>query len=473
MKKAYLFSLLALLGTAFAEQITILGINDMHANIDGVPRLTTCVRQEREKAPHLLLLSAGDNRTGNPYVDCGDHPGAEMIKLMNHIGFDLSALGNHEFDAGSAALAYYIDAADFDFVSANVFPSDKHGIQLKPYKIFERNGVRIGVLGLLQVDATGRPDAHPDMCKGIGFLNPLEVATQFRYLRSQCDILILLTHLGYETDIELARIFPEADAIIGGHSHTKVENGHVENGVLITQTQNKLKYLTRLTLEVENGKVVSKKAELLPLGSYAADAETAAKVEQIKAQPFFKRVLTAVKRDIPRRESLGCMMADSIRSCASTDIAIVNMGGVRLDNFAAGPLSVADVYSLDPFGNDIVRMTVTGQELIRVLENITINDDHGAPCVSGMRYKAIYPCANGMHITEATLEDGTPIQPDARYTLAINSYLCATTKDMPADPGESLHTDGAACMINFLETRKEIDYADISRVVTTKESNNQ
>jgi len=470
MKKTAFISLLAMLGTVFAEQVTILGINDMHANIDGVARLTTCVKQERAKAPQLLLFSAGDNRTGSPYVDCGDHPGIAMIQLMNHIGFDLSALGNHEFDSGPAALAYCINAADFDFVSANVFPTDQHGIDLKPYKIFERNGVRIGVLGLLQVDTTGRPDAHPDMCKGIGFLDPLKVAEHYKYLRSQCDVLILLTHLGFETDIELARRFPEADAIIGGHSHTKVENGHLENGVLITQTQNKFKYLTRLTLEVENGKVVSKKAELLPLGAYEADTETTAMVEQIKAQPFFKRVLTTVKRDIPRRESLGCMMADAIRSCVGTEIAIVNMGNVRLDSFPAGPLTVADVYSLDPFGNDTIRMTVTGAELIRVLENITQNDDHGAPCVSGMSYKAVWPKgADRMRVTSACLPDGTPINPEARYTLAINSYLCATTEAMPADPGVSAKIDGATSMIRAFEAMSEIDYADISRVETSKE----
>lgn len=470
MKKSILLSLVGLLSSAFAEQVTVLGINDMHANIDSVPRLTTCVQQERAKAPQLLLLSAGDNRTGSPYVDCGDHPGASMIKLMNHIGFDLSALGNHEFDGGPAALAHCINTANFEFVSANVFPTDSHGIQIKPYKIFERDGVRIGVVGLLQVDANGRPDAHPDQCKGIGFLNPLEVAPYFRYLRSQCDVLILLTHLGFETDIELARIFPEADAIIGGHSHTRVENGHVENGVLITQTQNKLKYITRLTFEVEDGKVLSKKAELLPLGNYEADAATAAMVEQIKAQPFFKRVLSTVKSDINSRESLGCMMADAIRNCVGTDIAVVNMGNVRLDSFPAGPITVADVYSLDPFGNDTIRMTVTGEELLRVLENITQNDDHGAPCVSGMSYKATWPKgADRMRITSACLADGTPIQPEARYTLAINSYLCATTEAMPADPGVSAHTDGAACMIKYLETQQEIDYAGVSRVEATKE----
>jgi 5'-nucleotidase len=146
------------------------------------------------------------------------------------------------------------------------------------------------------------------------------------------------------------------------------------------------------------------------------------------------------------------------------------MGNVRLDSFAAGPLTVADVYSLDPFGNDTICMTVTGAELIRVLENITQNDDHGAPCVSGMCYKSVWPAgADRMRITSASLEDGTPINPEGRYTLAINSYLCATTEAMPADPGESAHIDGATSMIKVLETMPEIDYADVSRVEMTKE----
>ena len=115
-------------------------------------------------------------------------------------------------------------------------------------------------------------------------------------------------------------------------------------------------------------------------------------------------------------------------------------------------------------------MTVTGEELLRVLENITQNDDHGAPCVSGMSYKATWPKgADRMRITSACLADGTPIKPEARYTLAINSYLCATTEAMPADPGVSAHTDGAACMIKYLETQQEIDYAGVSRVEATKE----
>lgn len=447
----------------------MLGINDMHAEIDYLPKLANCLKTEREKAPNLLLLAAGDNRTGNPYVDNGSRPGIPMINLMNQLGFNASTLGNHEFDSGPASLRENIDTAEFPFICANFFAKDSLGINTKPYVIFERDGVKIGVLGLIQIGETGIPDAHPDQCKEVSFADPLQIAQAYKFLREQCDVLILLTHLGFEDDVRLAKMFPEADAIIGGHTHTRVENGHIENGVLITQAENKVKYLTRLTFDVEDGKVQSKKAELIPLRSLEDDAAMAALVEQTKASPFFQRQLTTVAKDITRRESLGCMMADAIRQETGTDIGIINIGGVRLDTFPAGPLVVADVYRLDPFGNDLVRMVVTGQELIELLQRIPATDHHGAPCVSGMKYKAIKPEAElkPMVITEACLEDGTPIAPDKKYSLVINSYLCSTVTPKPADPGTSLHTDGAACMIRFLEKETEIDYSDVTRVQVT------
>ncbi|MBO5684895.1 MAG: bifunctional metallophosphatase/5'-nucleotidase [Akkermansia sp.] len=469
MKKSVFLSLLIMLGSAFAEQVTILGVNDMHANIDGMPQLATCVKQERLNNPGLLLMAAGDSRTGNPYVDNGNRPGIPMVTLMNHVGFDLSTFGNHEFDSGTAALRDYVNTAEFDFVCANIFTTDTQGINVKPYKIFERNGVRIGVLGLVQVGETGIPDAHPDKCKGLQFASPFDTAACYKHLRSFCDVLIVLTHLGFEDDVKLAQMFPEADAIIGGHSHTRVEKEHLVNGVLITQSENKLKFVTRLTFDVENGKVISKKSELLPLTDLPDDAATEELVEKTKSLPFFKRQLTTVKRKITRRESLGCMMADAISNRAVTDIAIVNLGGVRLDDFPAGPLTVADVYRLDPFGNAIIRATLTGKELIALIESIPQADHYGAPCVSGMTYKCVKPSAElkPMRVTEAKLADGTPINPEARYTVAYNSYIASVAPAKPADAGIAIDSDGAECLIRFLEKKKEVDYEDTSRVDVT------
>ena len=457
MKKTSFFSLLAMLGTAFAEQVTILGVNDMHANIDGMPQLATFVKQERQNTPGLLLMAAGDSRTGNPYVDNGNRPGVPMVTLMNHVGFDLSTFGNHEFDSGAAALRDYINSAEFDFVCANIFTTDTQGIEVKPYKIFERNGVRIGVLGLVQVGENGLPDAHPDKCKGLQFASPFDTAACYKHLRAYCDVLIVLTHLGFE------------DAIIGGHSHTRVEKEHIINGVLITQAENKLKFVTRLTFDVENGKVVSKKAELLPLADLPADAATVDLVEKTKSLPFFKRQLTTVKREITSRESLGCMMADAISVRAVTDIAIVNLGGVRLEDFPAGPLTVADVYRLDPFGNAIIRATLTGKELIALIESIPQADHYGAPCVAGMTYKCEKPSAElkPMRVTEAKLADGTPIDPEARYTVAYNSYIASVAPAKPADAGIAIDSDGAECLIRFLEKKAEGDNEGVSRVDVT------
>lgn len=469
MKKHLIISLLAMAGTALAEQVTILGLNDMHANIDGLPQLATFLKEQRATTPDALLLSAGDNRTGSPYVDAIDQPGLPMIQLMNKLGFSISTLGNHEFDSGPELMNTCIQAAEFPFVCANIRRADGAPLPVKPYHFFERNGVRICVLGLLQIGSNGLPDAHPDQVKEFIFDDPLKVVRNYAHLREQYDVLILLTHLGFEDDVKLAEIFPEADVIIGGHTHTRVEKETLVNGVLVTQAENKLKYITRVVLDVEDGKVQSRKHELLPLRDLPAEPEMAAAVAEAKNNPAMVRQLTTVTREITRRESLGCMMADAVREAAGTDIAIVNIGNVRLDNFPAGPIRVEDCYRLDPFGNKTVVLKVSGRELISFMNAVPVADHHGAPCVSGMRYEATKPAAElqAMEITAAWLEDGTPIDPDATYTMATNTYLLSTVPALPADPGQVLEVDGATSMIKYLETRESIDYDDVSRVKVT------
>ncbi len=469
--KLPLITLLAMAGSVFAEQVNILGINDMHANIDDLPKLATFLETERAADPDVLLLSAGDNRTGNPYVDNGEQPGVPMIRLMNMLGFDLSTLGNHEFDSGLVGLRSTLDSANFNFVCANVHADGGAGLNLKPYHIFERDGVRIGVIGLVQIGSNGLPDVHPDNGKGLKFCDPFKVVRDYAYLRETCDVLILLTHLGFEDDLKLAELFPEADAIIGGHTHTRVEKEVCENGVLVTQAENKVKYITRLSFEVEGGKVLSKKTELVPLAGYAKHAEIQKAVEGIKASPYMQRRLGSIKPAITRRESLGCLMADALRAYAGTDVAIVNYGNVRLDAFPEGDFTVADCYRLDPFCNQTVVFKATGKELVSFLNSIPASDHHGAPCVSGIRYKAVKPAAElqPMRITEITLPDGTPIDPDAVYTVATNSYLMSTVSPQPADPGVAHDMDGARAIMLYMEGKEAVDYSDASNIEVTVE----
>ena len=328
--KKLIVVLLCLLGIVYAEQVTVLAINDMHANIDRLPQLATFVKQERAEHPELLLLSAGDNRTGNPYVDTGDVPGLQMIQLMNKLGFNASAYGNHEFDSGLEALRLCTEAAAFPFVCANVQGKDGEDLPVVPYCFFERHGVRIGVMGLVETSKDGTPDVHPDRVTQLVFEHPFNVVRQYAFLREQCDVLMLLTHIGFGNDVKLAALFPEADAIIGGHTHTRLENGHVEHGVLIVQAERDVKYITRLSFDVEDGKVRSKKAELVSLSGYSADAEMQKAVEDVKNNPYMQRCIAHIQRDIPSRDSLGCLMADAQRAAEKGYGHLPNCASYRL-----------------------------------------------------------------------------------------------------------------------------------------------
>ena len=452
-----------------AETITVLGINDMHAALDNMPRLATAVKRERAKDPDALLLSAGDNRTGNPYSDMAPHTGWPMVALMNRMGFNLSALGNHSFDNGMDALRHLVDHAEFRVVCANARAADQARIHTRPYVVFERKGVAIGVLGLLQIGSNGLPDTLPEKTAGFTFRDPFEVAREYKWLRERCDVLILLTHLGFEDDVELARQCPWADAVVGGHSHTKVDGAYTEGGIFVTQAGCNATCLTRITFDVQDGKVVSKHAELLPLADIEPDAEVAGLVREFKAEPALNEEIAENTRELTERDELGCLFTDAVREATGADISIVNIGGIRQASLPAGPIRLCDVFKLDPFGNDTVLYTLTGEELRALIAAIPLIDHHGAPSVSGMSYRATLHKGNALEISEMLQEDGQPINPAKSYTVTVPSFVAATARFPHKDPGRALHRPGRDCLIRFLRERKSVDYAGTRRAHVTQD----
>ena len=201
---ALFFVLAGFMALAQNKEITILSVNDMHASIDRFPKFVALVDSMRTVYPDLLLFSAGDNRTGNPANDMHPVSSYPMTVLMNRAGFNLSAVGNHEFDGNIDGLRTVINGSDFRYVCANMYAPDSMRLHIEPYKIFEVDDVRIGVLGLIQQGANRLPDSHPENLKGISF-QPLEqVAEQYSWLRNQCDVFVLLMHEGYDESVELA-----------------------------------------------------------------------------------------------------------------------------------------------------------------------------------------------------------------------------------------------------------------------------
>ncbi len=216
----------------------------------------------------MLLVAAGDNQTGNPVNDQYPEKGLPMIELMNAVGFDLSAVGNHEFDSRPGGFSNLTHKADFSFICANISANDSLDIRFSPYKIITLpNGLETGVSRTSANQSERHSRFSSRQYKRIYLpLSRSTTAPEYLYLKDQSDIFIALTHLGFENDVRLAETMPAGiDLIIGGHSHTKVAKEQIFNGVLITQAENKLKYGTLITLTVKSDGSLQRKMELIDI----------------------------------------------------------------------------------------------------------------------------------------------------------------------------------------------------------------
>jgi 5'-nucleotidase len=222
------------------KQITILHTNDVHSHIDpfpandpknpnmgGVSRRASLIENIRKEQPNVLLLDAGDVFQGTPYFN---YYGGELeFKLMSMMKYDLATMGNHDFDNGIEGFYSQLPNAKFDFVVANYnFKNTVLDKIIKPYKIFNKNGIKIGVFGI-GIELEGLVDKKN--YKETVYQNPVEMSQEMtRILKKEekCDLIICLSHLGYQykneenkiSDLKLAAQTQDIDLIIGGHTHT-------------------------------------------------------------------------------------------------------------------------------------------------------------------------------------------------------------------------------------------------------------
>lgn len=241
-----------------AKHITILHTNDVHSHIDpfpatdsrnpnqgGVARRAALIQQIRTENPNTLLLDAGDIFQGTPYFNF--YGGELEIKLMSMMGYDAATIGNHDFDNGIEGLYKQLPHATFQFVSANYdFSNTVMDGHVKPYSLFEKDGVKIGVFGL-GIELAGLVD--PRMYKETVYNDPVSIAqdiTQKLKKEEKCDLIICLSHLGYHykedkiSDLKLAELTQDIDLIIGGHTHTflkkpTVTKNAIGKNVLVNQ----------------------------------------------------------------------------------------------------------------------------------------------------------------------------------------------------------------------------------------------
>ena len=441
--------------------IAILSVNDIHSNIDLFPKFAAMVDSLREIYPDLLVFSAGDNRTGNPVNDQYNPVNYPVIALMNATGFNLSAVGNHEWDANIDNLQHDIERADFPFLCANVFIPKTVKLDIEPMALIENQGVKIGVVGMIELRHDGIPGAHPNNLKKVSFKNAREVLPEYQYLRNQCDVVILLSHCGLDDDMDLARSHPWLDAIIGGHTHTLIEHPSETNGVLITQSGSHLKNATLMKLKVKDHKVVKKSATVLNVNSVRRENAAVKKmVAEFNNAPTLNEAIATARTRFENPEEIGCMLTDAIREASGADFAFQNTGGIRVTHLKKGPITVKDVYSIDPFGNDLVMFQMTGEQVKRFIIN-SYKKNGGYPSyVSGMTYEV---SDDGNRLSVFVLQDKGNFGKNTVYKVAINSYMASTVKIESVDDGQSLFMTSEEALIEFLRKHKTVDYQGVSR----------
>ncbi|MHB8054656.1 MAG: bifunctional metallophosphatase/5'-nucleotidase [Candidatus Aminicenantales bacterium] len=449
----------ALLSPAPGEtRVVIFHSNDVHAKIDNFAKVAAILERERKRGADVYYLSAGDNFTGNPIVDRYDPPGEPMLEIYNRLGLDLLGLGNHEFDYGWENLERYIARARFTALAANVQPPPGAFPQLRPSVVLKtKNGLKIAVFGLIQVEAgSGLPSTSPMRIKGFSFRDPFQTALDMKTLRPGNNVLIALTHIGYDQDRRLAEQMPELDVIIGGHSHTRINPAEIVNGVLIAQTGSDNRYLGRVELLIRNGRVVEKKGGLIDLQKrLREDPEIKAMIARFNLNPGLTRILAEAPFVITGKDALGCLMTDAWRFVLGFDIAFQNIGGIRL-NRLGNKITLKDVYALDPFDNQVVEIGMTAAEIRGLIRwTFEMGGDIDLQ-VSGLTYTVRAGADRRVREVELRGTDGNPIPEDRTYRVGLSSFVASAYKFEHKDPGRALGVTTADVLIRFLEGHPDL-----------------
>ncbi|MBQ8470644.1 MAG: bifunctional metallophosphatase/5'-nucleotidase, partial [Alistipes sp.] len=296
MKKVFGLVVLVVITLLVARQcapeqtLVILSTNDMHGKIQRMPELATAIRQCRDTAERVVLVDAGDRWTGNAYVDKVTVPGRPIIELMNRLGYDVATLGNHEFDHGQAHLGGVLDSlVDFEVVCANVVSDTCTFPQPKPWTILERGGVKIGVVGVItNYEGQGHPAGHATSYLGLSFPDPQQAARQAAdELRSQVDVLVLLSHMGDDRDRELLASENRYDVLLGGHTHELIDT--IIGTTPLGQTYKDLRNVGVTTLRLRGGKVRSVAYENRPITQFAPDSALRCEVARYYADEALNR----------------------------------------------------------------------------------------------------------------------------------------------------------------------------------------
>jgi len=345
---------------------------------------------------------------------------------------------------------------------------------LKSYVIKELKGIRVALIGIVTEDVP--LSTHPRNVAGLRFISHTETAEKYiKELKGKADVVVVLSHIGFPADRDLAEKVKGIDVIVGGHSHTKITKPVSIGSTLIVQAWEHGKALGVLDLTVKDGKIIGFEGHLEEIKPQKGkeDRVTLAIVKKYK-----ERVDAVLNESIGEAEmdldgenvrkgetNLGNFIADIMRRASMADVTLINGGGIRT-SIKKGEVRVKDVYSVLPFDNYIVAIKLTGKQIKEALEHgvSAVEDEEGRfPQVSGLTFKYSPTEKRGSRVKEVYIA-GKPIDPDRTYIVATNDFLAVGGDGYKAF-GEAIKSSRDFPAIGGMMKGEKVVYSDSSRWV--------
>lgn len=416
-----------------------------------------------------VRLDGGDEMTGTPLS--GFTWGRATIAALNALGIDAAAVGNHEFDWTVDTLRARIAEARYPFISANV--TDTAGARppwVEPFTVVSRGAVKVAVIGFT---TTETPTAtRPDHVRDLRFGDPVAaIRSVLPQARAAADFVVVLGHEGAQCDsagcsgpmIDVARQLDSGsvDLIVAGHHH-RIVNTRV-NGIPIVQAGSSGNTIAVADFVRVGGTRVEVRTRLVTpyadavvpdTGLTRLVAQLESRYDSITSRPV-ARLSVPLRRSGPEH-ALGRLIADAQRAAARTDVAVMNNGGIRTD-LPGGMVTYGDLLQLQPFNNRVVRISLTGAQLLAVLEHVVADSTPGAH-ISGIElwYGPVLP--GGRRITRTRLLDGQRLDPRRRYTLAVSDFLATGGSGfemLRALPREDSGLNDVDALARYLAARRQ------------------
>ena len=513
-KTTILFALLCICMTAMAKQsktvtIRLVETSDVHGAffpynfterrpMEGtMARVSTYLKRQRKTyGDRLILLDNGDILQGQPtcyytnYVKT-DEPNI-AAEVINYLKYDAETFGNHDVETGHAVYDKWIKEVKCPMLGANIIDTKTNKPYVKPYTIIEREGVRVAILGML---TPAIPNwLHESLWTGLRFDEMLQTARHWlKILKEQekADIIVGLFHSGwdggivtptYEEDVarKMAETVEGFDVIFFGHDHTE-RNTTINNTLCMDPSCNALK-VAEATIQIRNGKVISKKGEIIDVRNEAIDQQYIAHFQpQIDAiRQYVERQLGTFASPMRSRDAFfgSAAFTDLIHQLqldeTHADISF-NAPLTFNTDIKAGPIYMSDMFKLYRFENKIYVLRMTGEEVRKHLErsydlwvntmkspddhimmlnegsagdeqrrgfkNLTFNFDSAA----GIDYVVDVTKPDGQKVHILQFSDGRPFDEKAWYKVVMNSYR--------GNGGGELLTQGAGIPLDSINNR--------------------